>query len=206
MKHFVKQHSYFKQKLALLKYGILRAELAVTIFLIMLIIFFTILNPLFFSWENFTLVMTMSSELGLIAIGLAFLIISGEFDLSIGAVFALIPLTVILLNNFGINLVIAMLIGMLLSISIGAINGFISLYAKIPSFITTLGTMFVIRGILLLITGGFPVKYRGISHIIMLVLGGDIFHGLRASIIWFIIMTIILTVILERTPYGNMTY
>jgi len=203
--HKHKRYSNFKQKLTLLKRIVLRTEVAIITSLTILIIFFTMLNPLFFSWTNFTLIMSVGSELGLVAIGLAFLVISGEFDLSVGALFALTPLIIILLGKLGINLIIAMFISILITIGVGLINGFISVYAKIPSFITTLGSMFAIRGVMLLITGGLPVKMSS-SDTLMLILGGNVYHGLRTSFIWFVLTVVILTIILELTPYGNRVY
>ncbi|HIQ02938.1 MAG TPA: ABC transporter permease [Desulfurococcales archaeon] len=164
---------------------------------------FSSITDAFLTVDNFITVLTISAELGVVVIGVAFLMISGEFNLSVGALFALAPLTVIALTNQGLDMTLSFIIAILLSALIGYICAVITLKTRIPSFITTLGVMFAIRGILLMVTEGFPLKYRGPPHYLMLTLGGKTPLGFRVSIIWFIILLVIFTIILELTPYGN---
>lgn len=82
--------------------------------------------------------------------------IAGEFDLSVAATFALVPLVIQLLMSDGINAIAAIVIGLLLAALIGFLNGIITVKTGIPSFIVTLGTLFVWLGIALQISGGQP--------------------------------------------------
>lgn len=194
------------RKSSVLRYVVLRPEIAIVPSMVVIYAFFSVLNPSFATWTAATIFLTVGAELGLVAIGEAFLIISGEFDLSVGAVYALAPMIVLLFYNAGFDISVGVVVALLVSLAVGFTNGMITLRARIPSFIATLGMMFLIRGILLLITGGFPIMYKGPEHPVLCILGGVIVGGVRATVVWFILATIILTIVLELTPYGNATY
>lgn len=147
----------------------------------------------------------MASELGIVAIGITLLMISGEFDLSVGSVYAVVPMAMAILINKGQPDVIALIISLLLGASLGLLNGIVTLKTGIPSFITTLGTMMFWRGILLAVTGGFPIMLERNSRVLN-IFGGSIAGGLRYSGVWFIILAIVFWIILERTRYGNWVF
>ncbi len=180
-------------------------EFSVFISLLSVTIAFTLLSKEFLTVHTFAGILTLASELGIVAIGEAFLIISGEFDLSVGSVYAVSAMASAILVRLGISPIIALLLALLLSASIGAANGLITLKARIPSFITTLGMAMFLRGILLAVTGGFPVEL-GVRHPVFEVLSGRIFGDFRSSALWFITLTILFHFILNRTRYGNWVY
>ena len=171
--------------------------------LILVMIVFTLLSDKFLTWRNFVGIFTVTSELGIIAIGICFLMIAGEFDLSVGSVFAVAPMVGALLGNEGIPMFLAFIIGLFVASLIGLLNGIIVIKAKIPSFIATLGAMMFFRGLLLAVSGGFQIVYNGDETAFLNALGGKIFFGMRASGIWFIIGAIIFSIILTQTKYGN---
>ncbi len=171
--------------------------------LILIMLIFTILSDKFFTWDNFISIFTTSSELGIIAIGTCFLMIAGEFDLSVGSVFAVAPMLGALIANTGVPMAIAFITSMVAAGLIGLLNGIIVTEAKIPSFIATLGSMMFFRGVLLAVSGGFPIDYFGEETGFLNALGGKIFFGMRASGIWFVLATIIFSIILNQTRYGN---
>ena len=171
--------------------------------LIIIMIVFTLLSENFLTWRNFVGIFTSTSELGIIAIGICFLMIAGEFDLSVGSVFAVAPMVGALLANAGVPMVIAFLGGLVIAALIGLLNGIIVIKAKIPSFIATLGSMMLFRGLLLAVSGGFPINYEGENPMFLNLLGGKLAFGMRASGIWFILGTVIFSIILTQTKYGN---
>ena len=171
--------------------------------LLIVMVVFSLLSDKFLTWQNFIGIFTITSELGIIAIGICFLMIAGEFDLSVGSVFAVAPMVGALLGNQNIPMFLAFLIGLLVAALIGLLNGIIVIKAKIPSFIATLGAMMFFRGLLLAVSGGFPIIYKGDDPAFLNALGGKIFFGMRASGIWFILGTVILSIILTDTKYGN---
>ncbi len=167
-------------------------------------IVFSVLAPKFISLRNLTGVFTIVSELGIITIGVAFLMIAGEFDLSVSSVYALSGfLFVTLANSF--NSLLALIITLVAAACIGFLNGTITLRAGIPSFITTLGTMMFLRGIMLAVTGGRSVVYNG-DLIVPTMLTRFIGRGFRPSHIWFLALALFFSLILTRTRYGNWVF
>ena len=82
--------------------------------------------------------------------------ISGEFDLSVGSVFALVPMTMVQLVHQGMPPWVAIALGLSIGIAVGFVNGFITLRFGIPSFIATLGMLYIARSLTTVATGGFP--------------------------------------------------
>jgi len=179
-------------------------EFGVILAFLILFIIFSTFSSKFFTLRNITGILTIVSELGIMAIGVAFLMIAGEFDLSVSSVYALSGfLFVTLANKF--NSPLAFIITLAVAAFIGFCNGTITLHARIPSFITTLGTMLFLRGTLLAITGGESVSYK--SDIIMpTLLTRFIGSGFRPSHIWFVLLTLLFSLILTNTRYGNWVF
>ncbi len=182
-------------------------EFGVLISLLVLAIAFTALAPDTFPTPiTMYSILTLSSELGVATLGVAFLMISGEFDLSVGSVYALVPMFVALMADAGIDMTVAAIVMLAVAFGIGIVNGLITVKAGIPSFITTLGMMMFLRGILLAVTGGFPVRLEK-PHWLVWVLNGPLgMEGLRTGAIWLVVFTIVIAFILDWTAYGNWTY
>ena len=194
-----------KQNLSLFLSRIRRwPEFGVILAFSTIFIVFSLLAPKFVTLRNLTGVFTIVSELGIITIGVAFLMIAGEFDLSVSSVYALSGfLFVTLANSF--NSLLALIITLMAAACIGFLNGTITLRAGIPSFITTLGTMMFLRGIMLAVTGGRSVVYNG-DLIVPTMLTRFIGRGFRPSHIWFLALALFFSLILTRTRYGNWVF
>jgi len=179
-------------------------EFGVIFAFLILFIIFSIFSSKFFTLRNITGILTIVSELGIMAIGVAFLMIAGEFDLSVSSVYALSGfLFVTLANKF--NSPLAFIITLAVAAFIGFCNGTITLKAHIPSFVATLGTQLIVRGTLLAITGGESVSYK--SDIIMpTLLTRFIGSGFRPSHIWFFFLTLLFSLVLTNTRYGNWVF
>ncbi len=192
------------KKKSLYKY-IKYSEFGALIGFLAIFVFFSIISRKFLTFSNFVNIFTISAELGIVTVGMTFLMIAGEFDLSVGAVFAVVPMFMILLSDMGIPVFFAFLLSMIIAGFIGYINAMITIKAKIPSFITTLGMQMFWRGILLAVTGGFPLYYKGGKEFIY-AFGGRTFANIRISGIWFVVITIVFSIILTRTKYGNWVF
>jgi len=168
-------------------------------------VFFSIISEQFLSIANLGATFTMAAELGLVTTGITMLMISGEFDLSVGSVFAVVPMVMAIMINHGANEILALIVAMLVGIGTGLVNALVTLKTFIPSFITTLGMKMFWRGILLAVTGGFPIILSHKSKVLN-ALGGPLGGGLRYSAVWFIVIAFIFWFILERTAYGNWTF
>ncbi len=177
-------------------------ELGVILSIIGMAMVFTYLNPRFASIAALSSMVSLAAELGIMAIGVSFLMIAGEFDLSVGSVFAASSILAVWLLNAGMPFIVAFLAALGLAAVIGLTNALITIKGKIPSFITTLGMMWFIRGVLLAITKGFPVRLE-VKVPELAVLSSPILYDLRISGLWFLILAAIFHFILTSTPYGN---
>ena len=160
-------------------------------------------------------VLSFASILGIIVVGMAMLMISGEFDLSVGSTFAVTSYVFALTMNAGVAPLPAMLFALLISALLGALNGAIVIWSGIPSFIATLGTMLAYRGIARVIGGGNFAKYIGDKPVLFDVLNGPVSSlnrlcqpagNFRVSILWFVLIAVVLALILRRTRFGNWVF
>jgi len=188
----------------LLRIYLEKPELAGIALLVLLTVVFEIRSDgVFLSSENLRGMLGLLPEVGLVAIGVTVLMICGEFDLSVGSMFAFMPVSVALMTDRGIPFVPAMLLGLAIAAAVGFGNGFITLAFNIPSFITTLGMLFIVRSLTVVITGGFPPLLS--SDLPLGVFTQFVGPGgmLRASFIWFIIIALIAGVMLAGSNFGN---
>jgi len=182
-----------------------RKEISISIITLLTISFFYSLQPKFLSPLNVDVLLKITPELGIPALGITLLMIAGEFDLSIGSVFAFTPLFTTVLLERGINPWLAILLALGVSCIIGLIHGLITVKTGIPSFITTLGGLLIWRGLALVITGGLP-KYFSMPPELNYIMAGKITDFLYSQMIWFFGLAIIFLFILERHKFGNWIY
>ncbi len=181
-----------------------KPELAGLILLVLLIVLFQIRSHgIFLNQDNLRGVLGILPETGLVAIGVTILMISGEFDLSVGSVFALMPMTMAVLMVHGVPFPLALLAGLVVSAAIGFINGYVTLRFAIPSFITTLGMLFIARSLTVVISGGFPPLLPADlpTWLFTSYVGpGNLF---RMSFLWFAGIAILTSLMMTRTNFGN---
>lgn len=182
-------------------------ELGVLIALLVIVVIFTWLNRAFLTVDTFGDILTQAAELGVAAVGVTFLMIAGEFDLSVGSNFAFAGvLLAMLVANYELTPILAVALALLVAGTIGLLNGVITLGTRIPSFITTLGTMMLWRGLALAITGGWPISILSAS-VLLDVLGGQaVYSTLRISGVWWLLVTVIFWILLSKTAYGNWVF
>ena len=193
---------------ALLRRLFARPEAGPAILLLLEIVVFTAINPAFLSVLNVSNTLAFTVELGLIALAMTLLMTSGEFDLSVGAVFGLTPVVMWTLFNSGAtSLPLAFLIAIAMAASIGFANGWFVTALKIPSFLVTLGMLLVARGTALYITNGFPQRtWSADGEWLASVLVGDFTLGplrLYMSLFWFVAFAVLLHYVLTGTRVGN---
>lgn len=182
-----------------------RPEIGVTVGLLVIWSIFALLSPMFLTAWNIGSIFTQAAEMGIIAVGMAFLLISGELDLSVGSVFVVAPMIMLRLTlGLNIPLPISFLLGILAAGLIGAFNGYITIRFKLPSFIVTLATMMLISGIILAVTGGFITEYSG-KPLFFLILAGQV-DFFRVSTIWMLLIVLFFHFILNYTLYGNWVF
>ncbi|MBX6321271.1 MAG: ABC transporter permease, partial [Rhodospirillaceae bacterium] len=118
--------------------------------------------------------------------------------------FALVPMViVILMGKAGIDPSLAIVVGLLAGLLVGYANGWITLTFGIPSFVTTLGMLFIVRSIATVLSGGFPPPFPPDTPTWLFVADLTLF---RSSMIWFVGFILVLAVMLHRTNLGNWIY
>ncbi len=153
------------------------------------------------SATNVSLVLKAIPVLGVIALGVGVLMISGEFDLSVGAVYTVTAYAMAMLYLNGVPLGLAVAATLLIGTAIGVVNGLITVKMAIPSFITTLGSMMVVRGVIRWVSEGRSVSFHPSDTFVGMMTGSLL--GMNAEFLWFLGLTIIVGVILHRTKLGN---
>ena len=175
----------------------------------------TLVLFILFAWwgENFLSVYSLNTmmfvvaEWGIIALGFTLLMIAGEFDISVGSVLALCGVLAIFMLNAGLPPPIAVVMTLIIGVAIGLLHGLAVVKLGVPSFIVTLAGMMFWRGIVLVITDGFPIALGGL----MATEKPDFFqifsyrfdNAFSISVIWFVVVAVILGFILHRTRFGN---
>ena len=130
--------------------------------LLLLVILGLLLNPSFLSWNNLSNVLTRSAFIGIISVGGTFVIVTGQIDLSVGAMAAFIAsLMIIVMNQFAnagwplpLAVIVGMVIGLIVGLLSGLANGLLATKGKIDSFIVTLGTMGIFRSLVTFVANG----------------------------------------------------
>src|SRR5690554_5936227 len=179
-----------------------KRETGVLLALVLLVIFFSIATPTFFTSLNMLNVLRQVSVVGIITLAMTILIISQEFDLSVGSMYAVIGILVATLFNSGVNIWLASLIGLLVAAAMGVLNGLMTVKARIPSFIVTLGLMMVYRGVALVLSNGSPASVR-LPETFYTITGAPRLWGLiPAPAIWFILAGVAAYYLLHVTSFG----
>lgn len=164
-------------------------------------------HGLWFAPINLTMVLRVTAQFGIVTVGQALLIITGEFDLSVGSVYAFAGVLFVVLARY-VGVVPSFLIVLPVTAFIGFMNGLITLKLRVSSFIATLGTLFIFRGLVYFVTGGFGISLpAGVRDAPLVgLLGGKFFAGLDKVFFWFICVVVIFTIVLTRTRYGNRVF
>ena len=180
----------------------LSAHLQTLLVLIGLVLAFGIASPHFLSTDNLLNVMQQSAINAILGIGLTFVIISGGIDLSVGSILALCGLVVADVLVGGHSVFVAVGAGLLAGTACGLVNGLITTFGRIPSFITTLGMMLIARSAAKIYSGskpisGLPESFRALS--------GNI-AGIPVLVLVVAVLYVLAHVVLTRTKLGRYSY
>lgn len=174
-------------------------EMGILYALIILWVVFYFTNENFRNIDNFISILRESSFVGVAAIGMTLCIISGSFDLSIGSMVAL--LSIITLSIVGqVGLAPVIIITLALGFLLGVFNGTVIAKLRIPAFIATLATYFIYRALAFIYCNGNPVQFQAPWFT---VIGNGSVWGIPVPFIIFVVLAIIGTIVLRRTPLGR---
>jgi len=172
--------------------------IAIPLLIVVLIIY--LINPVFLKFDNVINILRQSAFVFLIGISMTFVFIGGGMDLSVGSILALSGIITGLGLLQGIPIWICILLGILAGAFTGFLNGIFVAIFRIPSFIVTLGMMYVARGVVQYLTRGVPVyplpeKFN--------FLGQGYVAGIPIVVIIAALLGIVGHIVLQKTIYGR---
>lgn len=176
------------------------SDYGVLIGFIVLCVAVGIAAPTFFGARNILNLLRQSSIIGIIAVGMTSVIISGNFDISVGAVAAISGAVVMKLLGNGVPLPLVILAGLALGLVIGVCNGVVVAKFAVPSLIATMGMTTILNGAVLMVTGGYPIsgKYDLFDYI-----GNGYILNIPIPVIIFALAVAGMFFILRSTKFGR---
>jgi simple sugar transport system permease protein len=188
-----------------------RREASIFAVAVALVVYFWAKNPVFVEGDNAKNITETMAPIALIAAGEVMLLICGEIDLSVGRVYALAPAIVWILcdsEKYNLPIWLGVSAALLLSASIGFVNGFITTYFRVPSFITTLGMLFFLNGVTLHLTEGSQQFMPG-GETFQNIFGSQPEHYklfLNSEFYWALGLVLVVQAILTWTRWGLWTF
>jgi ribose/xylose/arabinose/galactoside ABC-type transport system permease subunit len=178
------------------QYGIFLAFICVIVAL-------SILEPAFLTTLNLMNIMRQTSVIGIMAVGMTFVILTAGIDLSVGSMLALTGVVCASLEHRGVPLVVVVAATLLLGALIGTLNGIVTTKGRVTPFVVTLGTMSIARGVAHIYTGGEPTS--GFGPAFRFIGSGEIL-GVPVPIIVFALTVLAAAAVLRHTTLGRYTY
>jgi simple sugar transport system permease protein len=174
--------------------------------LLILCVLYALANPTsfyFLSKGNMSLVLRAIPNFGIVALGVGLLMISGEFDLSVGSVYVAAPFGMALVYANGVPLVWAILFAYAIASAVGLVNAFITLRFRIPSFIATLGMLFIVRTTAPYLAGHTRSIVVKLPPDFKAALTTNIGGYVPAQFLWFLGLAFVAYLLLNRHLLGN---
>ncbi len=168
---------------------------------VVMVIACCLLSSNFYSWQNISNLLKQNTIIGIVAIGMLLVILTGDIDLSVGSIVGATNVLIsVIMSKTSMSIEIAILIAILVGIGFGAANGYFIVFRKLPAFIVTLAIMTIARGFAYIWSEGRPIN---VTDPLVKTLNVATPLGLPA-IVWFLIVTfVIFLVILRYTSYGR---
>ncbi len=180
-------------------------EGSIIVITVVALIYFAVSTSHFVTVKSFKNLLPFFAPYAIIAAGEVFVMVNGEIDLSIGGTYLFAPFAFYKFHQAGIPLIPALILALVVITLIGVINGFFVSVIGISSFVTTLGMLFALEGLTLVISHSTPVTPPGVT-----ILGGGTFEqifggGTYSELFWALGIVIILQVALSFTRWGIYT-
>jgi simple sugar transport system permease protein len=181
---------------------VIRREATIFIVAVGLLLYFWSNNSDFLARNNLVNLSQQTAPYAIIAAGMVLLLVSGEIDLSVGAVFALSPFLMhYMIDYYGTYPIVAIIGSILAGAVIGLANGFVVVVLKVPSFVATLGMLFLILGIMLTTSHAYPAQIPEAAHGVR----GWFGQADWSELIWCLIIVAYFHVVLTRSRWGLYT-
>jgi len=195
--------------LALIRRSLTAREASIIVVTLAVGVYFSLTVSTFFTGSNFQNLLTYFTWLAIIATGEVFLMINGEIDLSVGGVYLFAPLVFYEFAGVGIPLLLSVIVTLMVCMAIGALNGIITAIFKVNSFITTLGTLFTLSGLTLIVSHAEQLIMPGsattnaTTGLTQTSTFASVFGaGVYSELVWMVVIVVIMQVALTRTRWG----
>jgi simple sugar transport system permease protein len=188
-------------------------EASIAAVAILLVLYIQLNNSVFLTSPLMSVVLRDTARIGMIAAGIVLVMITGEIDLSVGAIYALAPYLMIrIATDWDLSLWVTAPLALVIGVGVGLVNGFITVKLRIPSLITTLGMFFLLTGITVSYAHSQPIRML-VQPPFNAIFGENRFrphtpllswNGLTGftPIVWTLVVVLILTLVLARTVFG----
>ncbi len=202
-------------------------EGSIIVVTIIVAVYFSVNTSTFFTGSNFKTLLPYFAPLAILGAGEVFVMILGEIDLSIGAMYMFAPIVFYKFDTAGLGLVPSIILALLVCVAVGAITGAFVAFVGVSSFVTTLGMLFSFEGLSLILAHGTPVATPGaqvrsttvqVHHVVnghSITLPEKVNHigtfakifggGVYSELIWAVAIVAILQVVLTFTRWGLYT-
>jgi simple sugar transport system permease protein len=202
-------------------------EGSIIVVTLLVAVYFSLQTSSFLTSANFKTLLPYFAPFAILAAGVVFVMILGEIDLSIGATYLFTPFLFYKLATAGLGLVPSVIVALIACMAVGLINGFFVAIVGISSFVTTLGTLFALEGLTLIVSHGAPVETPGArvttsTHNVVHTINGvkvtlpeTVNHigtfarifgaGVYSELIWALAVVIVLQTVLTFTRWGLYT-
>jgi simple sugar transport system permease protein len=188
-----------------LKAALTLRESSIIVVTIITFLYFALTTSNFVKGDSFKSLLPYFAPLAIMAGGEVFVMILGEIDLSVGAVYLFTPFVWHLFHHAGLGIYPSLILAVVVAMGFGAINGFFTAYIGIASFVATLGMLFTLGGLSLVLSHSTPIEVPGTK------IGGitsfaQVFGaGTYSELIWAIGIIIILQIVLSFSRWGLYT-
>ncbi len=173
--------------------------------LVLMIGFFSIGSPYFMTFNNLMTVILQTSVIGILAVGVTFVIVTSGIDVSLGAVLAFAGMIIGKSVNAGLPVWLAIIFGILVAGVMGFTSGLMIAKGHLPPFIATLGIMMIARGLTLVISSARPLYFLKVPGF-KLISQGSLFDAIPYPIIYLLVLAVIASFVLRRLGIGRYIY
>lgn len=167
------------------------------------VVLWSVMSPDFFSWSNGINVMRAAAPMGILAIGMTFVILTAGIDLSVGSVVSFTALVVATFYSMGLPSLVLLVIALMVGMGAGAVNGIFVSRFRIPPLITTLGTLYIFKAAARLWNNGGPLPLKDPT---ITWLGAGYIGPIPVPVVIFIIVIGASYWVLNQTRFGRHVY
>ncbi|HEV3063964.1 MAG TPA: ABC transporter permease [Chthoniobacterales bacterium] len=181
-------------------------EIGILCALGLMLLVLAVFIPQFRDIQNITNITRNFSFVGIVAMGMTLVILTGGIDLSVGSVWGMTAVIVAFLLTHGWPVPLAILMSLLGASGIGIMNGLCITRLKMSPFVPTLATLSIARSFALIITHGRPISIFGDEYQSFLWIGGGDIFGIPNPFIIFCVTAVFFWILLSRTVWGRYVY